>query len=393
MRVINCEQGGKEWHQARAGVITASMFRVARERIGGLTEQQQKYVNAIRAGKSPEVAQNLAEYKTKPRLTETVQRAIDGLPIGDYSEAAKNYAFRLAVERISGTSLDEGFETWAMKRGHELEPQARAAHEAASGDIVFRAGFVVSDCGKFGASADGLIDDDAGSEYKCLVSPEGLRDVLVDNDISKYIDQVQGCMWITGRTRWHFCMYCPALAPIGKELYWRVIERDDDYIEAMEADLIEFMRLVDAYEQTLSKDVPQVEAGPLVKAERQQAEDERQRLEAEEFDRVCNGQDAQLAQSEAEAAARQWVERVIEAPVAVAPEATAPATGPMLKLGEINARLAPISITVDGLAQLGFTPAATDKASRLYRASDMPLILAAMVRHINGVGVSLSQAA
>ena len=72
--------------------------------------------------------------------------------------------------------------------------------------------------------------------------------------------------------------------------------------------------------------------------------------------------------------------------------ATAPATGPMLKLGEINARLAHISITVDGLAQLGFTPAATDKASRLYRAADLPLILAAMVRHINGVGVDLLQA-
>lgn len=75
------------------------------------------------------------------------------------------------------------------------------------------------------------------------------------------------------------------------------------------------------------------------------------------------------------------------------PATTAPAAGPMLKLGEINARLAPICITVDGLAQLGFTPAATDKASRLYRAADLPLILAAMVRHIKGVGVALSQAA
>ena len=74
-------------------------------------------------------------------------------------------------------------------------------------------------------------------------------------------------------------------------------------------------------------------------------------------------------------------------------EPTAPATGPMLKLGEINARLAPISITVDGLAQLGFTPAATDKASRLYCAADLPLILAAMVRHIKGVGLALYLAA
>lgn len=248
MRIIECEQGSEAWHNARAGVITASMFRVARERVGGLTEQQQKYVDAIRAGSSPEVAQATAEYKTKPRLTETVQRAIAGLPIGDFSDAAKNYAFRVAVERIAGKPLDEGFETWAMKRGHELEPAARAAHELASGEVVFHAGFVVTDDGKFGASADGLIDEDAGSEYKCLVSPETLREVLLEDDISKYTDQIQGCLWITGRRRWHYAMYCPALASIGKELYWRVIERDEAYIEALEADLIEFMRLVDRYE-------------------------------------------------------------------------------------------------------------------------------------------------
>ena len=111
------------------------------------------------------------------------------------------------------------------------------------------------------------------------------------------------------------------------------------------------------------------------------------------------------AERRAEAAARQLADRVIETPVAVAPAAPQPAleaantpapaqaTGPMLKLGEINARLAPISISADGLAQLGFKPAATDKESRLYHAADMPLILAAMVRHLKGVGVDLLQAA
>lgn len=209
MRIIECEQGSESWHQARAGVITASMFRVARERL-----------------------------KSGPNK-------------GDFTEAAKNYAFRVAVERISGEPMDEGFETWQMRRGHELEPAARTAHELASGLLVFRAGFVTSDDGRFGASADGLIADDAGSEYKCLVSPEGLRDVLLADDISKYMDQIQGCMWITGRTSWHYCMYCPALASIGRDLYWRVVKRDDDYIEAMETDLIAFMRLVDQYEITL----------------------------------------------------------------------------------------------------------------------------------------------
>lgn len=170
---------------------------------------------------------------------------------GDFTEVAKNYAFRLAVERISGQPLDEGFTTWQMRRGTELEPEARSAHEKHSGLIVERAGFVTTDDGVFGASADGLIGDDAGSEYKCLVSPEGLRDVLLADDISEYIDQVQGCMWITGRKVWHYCMYCPALAPIGRELYWRIVERDDAYIDALAADLRQFQKLVDKYEDHL----------------------------------------------------------------------------------------------------------------------------------------------
>ena len=157
MKLIVCEQGSPEWHQARAGCITASMFRVAREK-----------------------------RKINPNK-------------GDFTDAAKNYAFRLAIERISGKPLDEGFETWQMRRGHELEPEARSMHEAMAGVLVDRAGFVVTDDGWFGASADGLIDADGGCEYKCLISPESLIDVLLLEDLSKYMDQIQGCMWITGR--------------------------------------------------------------------------------------------------------------------------------------------------------------------------------------------------
>ncbi len=210
MRIIECAQGSEEWHLARAGCITASMFKVARQL-------------ALKSGPNK------------------------GQPSGE----CLNYAFRVAVERVSGVPLDEGFQTWQMKRGHELEPEARAEHEMQAGVIVQRAGFVMTDDGMFGASADGLIDDDGGSEYKCLVSPEGMRKVLVEGDISEFIDQVQGCMWLTGRKWWHFALYCPALRPVGKALWWREVKRDDDYIEALEADLITFSRLVSDAERAL----------------------------------------------------------------------------------------------------------------------------------------------
>lgn len=55
---------------------------------------------------------------------------------------------------------------------------------------------------------------------------------------------------------------------------------------------------------------------------------------------------------------------------------------PTLRLGQINERLAPISLTSDGLASLGFAHAATDKSAKLYNECDFPLICAALVRHI-----------
>lgn len=207
MQVYLAPQGSDAWLQARAGAITGSMVRVARE-------------------------------KKKN---------------GEPTEKALNYAFRLAVERISFEPLDEGYQTWQMKRGQELEPEAREAFERHTGLVVQPAGFITTDDGLFGASADGLIGEDAGCEFKCLVSPESLREVLLTNDISEYMDQCMTGMWITGRSVWHLGVYCPALALAGRAFtHWR-IKRDQAYIDAMEHDLLEFSRLVSQYECNLRR--------------------------------------------------------------------------------------------------------------------------------------------
>ncbi|WP_443115455.1 lambda exonuclease family protein [Herbaspirillum seropedicae] len=255
MIIYDCEQGSTEWHMARASVITASMFRVARTKVNCLDERQQAYVNAVLAGKSSAEAMAIAGYKAAPKA-EAIQRALDGEKVGDYSDAAKDYAFRLAVERISRQPLDDGgFETYAMRRGRELEPEARMEHEVQTGLLIQPCGFITTDDRAFGASADGLIEDDGGSEYKCLISPEEIRRIWFGDDWSKYTDQVQGSLWLTGRKYWEFCMYCPALAPIGKQLWRRRVERDEAYIEALEADLMEFKALVAETERRLREDV------------------------------------------------------------------------------------------------------------------------------------------
>lgn len=250
MIIVNCAQGSPEWLQGRAGVITASMFSTARAKVNGLNAQQKKYVDAILSGRSEAKAIELAGYKAGPKA-EVVQRALDGESVGEQSNAALTYAFELAVERIGGAPLDGGFETWQMRRGHDLEPEARMEHEIRTGLIVQQVGLVKTDDGVFGASADGFIGEDGGSEYKCFLAPDKLRSFHIDNDASDVIDQVQGCMWITGRKWWHIGMYCPLLRPVGRQLWLQEFKRDDDYIEKLEEDLWQFKLLVDDYEQRL----------------------------------------------------------------------------------------------------------------------------------------------
>ncbi|WCM21426.1 YqaJ viral recombinase family protein [Paraburkholderia bryophila] len=71
------------------------------------------------------------------------------------------------------------------------------------------------------------------------------------------------------------------------------------------------------------------------------------------------------------------------APAALMPSPRAtPTSAPTLRLGQINERLAPITLTAEGLATLGFKHSATDKAAKLYHESDFEPICAALVRHL-----------
>lgn len=258
MIIHECTQGSPEWHQSRAGVITASMFSEVRKRVGGLNEQQQKYVDAIRDGKTDKEAAVIAGYRSPPRAA-AVETALAGGNPGDYTDAAKNYAFRLAVERISGEPLDEGFETWSMRRGRELEEDCRRLHEAEICTFVDLAGFITTDDMLFGCSADSLIGEDGGGEYKCFVDPTKLRSIVVDDDWSDIIDQAQGCMWLAQRKWWDMCLYCPALKNANKHFLRKRVYRDEEFIFALEQDLVAFSRLVDECQQQLLK-MPEAKA-------------------------------------------------------------------------------------------------------------------------------------
>jgi hypothetical protein len=222
--LYSCDQRSPAWHALRARcTATASDFRVARAKL---------------------------------------KRASGDKKAGEPTDACLNLALKKALERIKQRPVGKTFTTWQMERGVKLEPYARMAHEkrlekratasTSLADLMIEeAGLMTTPDGVFGCSVDGLIGEFGGSEYKCLVGAEKLRNVLIENDISDYLDQVQGCMWISGRRWWHFGLYYPDLAAIGLDFHLIEVERDDDYIADLERDLLSFKRIVDDYEARL----------------------------------------------------------------------------------------------------------------------------------------------
>ena len=138
-----------------------------------------------------------------------------------------------------------------------------------------------------------------------------------------------------------------------------------------------------------------------VKAEKAAADAERARVAAEtkrQLDEQAAAVAAARAQEEAAAqaaAASAAQVQLQEQPAAPAPAPVTPiaaarpvaasSTLPGLRLGQINERLAPITLTAEGLARLGFAPAATDKSAKLYHEHDFSAMCAALVRHVTAV--------
>lgn len=197
---LQLDQGSDEWLTARRGKITGSRFKDARDKLKG----------------------------------------------GQPSKACLGYAMDVARERIGGSAPPK-FQNAAMRTGTEQEPFARAMYEARTGHMVDEAGFYLSDDAVFGLSPDGLVNDDGVIEIKTMVGSDTLFTAVADGDISAYMDQCLGYLWLLGRQWVDLTLWCPDLNHIAIHR----ITRDEDAIEALEADLMAFARLVTQYETTL----------------------------------------------------------------------------------------------------------------------------------------------
>ena len=191
MRIIECEQGSPEWLQARLGVPSASSYAKLITSTGRASTQADAYINQL-------VAERLTGEPTFFQVTDPMQRGMD------------------------------------------LEPEARASYEAQTGNLVMQAGFLMHDTLQAGASPDGLVGEDGGLEIKC---PSGHTHVeyLREGGLPvKYFQQVQGCLWISGRDWWDFMSYHPRMEPLIIR-----VNRDDKFIKALEGAVTEAVKIIE----------------------------------------------------------------------------------------------------------------------------------------------------
>lgn len=196
------EQGSEQWLAVRKGCITGSRFKDCR----------------------------------------------DKLKSGGPSKACIAYAQDTARERAGG-SAPAKFQNAAMRVGTEQEPRARMAYERITGNLVEEAGFFTTEDGMFGLSPDGLIDSDGVLEIKTMVSSDTLFTAVANGDVSAYMDQCLGYLWLLGRKWVDLVLWAPDLDLI----VIKRITRDEAAIEALESDLMDFARLVTEYETSLRK--------------------------------------------------------------------------------------------------------------------------------------------
>jgi hypothetical protein len=197
-------QRSEAWRQSRAGRITAS-----------------RMCDVMAFSEVGDGVYKSGPRKGQPRVAEPLKARTD-------------YIRQLAAERITGNAKAE-VRANALEWGKEWEPVAWQCYEERTGLLVTPASFVIHPQFDFiGASADAFIGSDGGGESKCPYDQEVHLATIITGLPEEHIEQIQGCMWVTGRQWWDFISFHPYY-PEPLRLYVQRVKRDDAYIANLEA--------------------------------------------------------------------------------------------------------------------------------------------------------------
>lgn len=191
MIVHDVAQYSREWWELRFGIPTASRF-------GSIITAKTAKPSASRLALIAELL--MEERFRKP---------------SDYTEGDDDDVY----------GFDRDGTPW-MKRGSEVEAEARVWYQLSEGVKVTEVGFCMTDDGDAGCSPDGLVGEDGGLEIKCRSAKYHMRMILGYDEIAE-LPQVMGSMWVTGREWWDVLAYCPGLPARIDRFY-----RDEAWMKA-----------------------------------------------------------------------------------------------------------------------------------------------------------------
>jgi hypothetical protein len=195
MEIIDIEQGSVEWLKLRYGIATASEF-------------------------------------SKMITSE-----------GKRSTSFTKYAMKLAGELLVD-EVEESYMTASMERGTELEPYAIEAYTEHTLTNVEPIGFMM--CEGYGCSPDGVVGTDGIIEIKCP-SQATHTEYLYNNKLpTKYVQQVQGCLFVSGRNWCDFVSFNPNFKD-GYKLFIVRVYRDEKFINELKSAIKSTLSIRDAY--------------------------------------------------------------------------------------------------------------------------------------------------
>ena len=203
-------QGTPQWHELRLGKVTASRFK---------------------------------SMMTNGRGKDTM------------GQTAYSYMYDLIVERLTGQQQDK-VDAKSLQWGRDHEPEARAMYCVLHGVRVQQVAFVLHPAiGGVGGSPDGLIDGEpsGGVEIKCPMNSRIHIGYLEFGGVPKdYYWQVQGLMWLTGRSWWDFVSYDQRM-PERLRLFVHREQADTDAHEELEERTIRFIEQMEIKLMKISK--------------------------------------------------------------------------------------------------------------------------------------------
>ena len=168
-----------------------------------------------------------------------------------FGEPAKKYALKLALERIKNSKSEYNYSNAHMERGHEQEPIARMLYEDLYFTEVTNGGFF--DCGFYGDSPDGLVDNDGVIEIKSVIDTTHYANIKRGSIDPSYKWQVIGHLDCTGREWCDFISYCADFPETSQLIVYRIYKKD--VIEEIKM-LSERRRLFNGLIENLINEIP-----------------------------------------------------------------------------------------------------------------------------------------